>query len=41
MNAWDGGTAVSDSLVLLVPTLSWILVAVGLASRLFRWEPRR
>ncbi|MFD7499622.1 ABC transporter permease [Streptomyces sp. NPDC059850] len=41
VNAWDGGTAVSDSLVLLVPTLSWVLVAVGLASRLFRWEPRR
>lgn len=41
VNAWDGGVAVADSLVLLLPTLSWVVVAVALASRLFAWEPRR
>ncbi|MFJ9031387.1 ABC transporter permease [Streptomyces sp. NPDC102274] len=41
VNAWNGGVAVTDSLILLVPTLSWVVVAVALASRLFRWEPRR
>jgi ABC-2 type transport system permease protein len=40
-NAWNGGVAVSDSLVLLAPTLAWVVVAVALAARLFRWEPRR
>ncbi|MDT0322854.1 ABC transporter permease [Streptomyces millisiae] len=40
LDAWDGGVPVGDSLVLLVPTLSWVVVAVALASRLFRWEPR-
>ncbi|MBB4908452.1 ABC transporter permease [Actinophytocola algeriensis] len=40
-NAWDGGVAVPDSLVLLAPTLGWVVVAVALASRFFRWEPRR
>jgi ABC-2 type transport system permease protein len=40
-NAWDGGVAVTDSLVLLAPTLAWVVVAVTLASRFFRWEPRR
>jgi ABC-2 type transport system permease protein len=41
VNAWNGGVAVTDSLVLLAPTLSWVVVAVALATRLFRWEPRR
>lgn len=41
VNAWNGGVPVTDSLVLLVPTLSWVVVAVALASRIFRWEPRR
>ncbi|MFE4368440.1 ABC transporter permease [Streptomyces sp. NPDC056835] len=41
VNAWNGGVAVTDSLMLLAPTLSWVVVAVALASRLFRWEPRR
>lgn len=41
VNAWEGDVPVADSLILLVPTLSWVIVAVGLASRLFRWEPRR
>ncbi|GAA0368449.1 ABC transporter permease [Micromonospora gifhornensis] len=41
MNAWNGGTAVADSLLLLAPTLGWVAIAVALATRLFRWEPRR
>jgi ABC-2 type transport system permease protein len=41
VNAWNGGVPVADSLLLLAPTLSWVIVAVALASRLFRWEPRR
>ncbi|MEV7555747.1 ABC transporter permease [Amycolatopsis sp. NPDC089917] len=41
VNAWNGGVAVGDSLLLLAPTLAWVFVAVVLASRLFRWEPRR
>jgi ABC-2 type transport system permease protein len=41
VNAWNGGVAVTDSLLLLAPTLAWVVVAVALASRLFRWEPRR
>ncbi|MFD8530032.1 ABC transporter permease [Streptosporangium canum] len=41
VNAWNGGVPVADSLILLVPTLGWVIVAVALASRIFRWEPRR
>lgn len=41
LNAWNGGVPVVDSLILLAPTLSWVIVAVALASRIFRWEPRR
>ncbi|MET7950128.1 ABC transporter permease [Micromonospora sp. NPDC005324] len=41
VNAWNGGVAVSDSLLLLAPTLGWVVVAVAIAARLFRWEPRR
>jgi ABC-2 type transport system permease protein len=41
VNAWDGGAPIADSLLLLVPTLGWVVVAVALAGRLFRWEPRR
>ncbi|XVQ11036.1 ABC transporter permease [Spirillospora sp. CA-255316] len=41
VDAWNGGAPVADSLILLAPTLSWVVVAVALASRLFRWEPRR
>ncbi|EMD26831.1 ABC transporter permease [Amycolatopsis azurea] len=41
VNAWNGGVAVGDSLLLLAPTLAWVFVAVVLASRMFRWEPRR
>lgn len=41
VNAWNGGVALTDSLLLLAPTLAWVVVAIVLASRLFRWEPRR
>jgi ABC-2 type transport system permease protein len=41
VNAWDGGVPLADSLVLLAPTLAWVVVAIVLASRIFRWEPRR
>ncbi|MFI6699684.1 hypothetical protein ACIBJC_12030 [Streptomyces sp. NPDC050509] len=40
VNAWEDD-AVADSLILLVPTLGWVVVALALASRLFRWESRR
>lgn len=41
VNAWDGGVPLADSLPLLLPTAGWVVVAVTLAGRLFRWEPRR
>ena len=41
LNAWNGGKPLTDSLVLFGPTLAWVVVAVALAMRLFRWEPRR
>ncbi len=41
IDAWNGGIPVSESLLLLAPTLAWVGIAVVLASRLFRWEPRR
>ncbi|TDB92367.1 ABC transporter permease [Actinomadura sp. 7K534] len=41
VNAWDGGVPLADSLALLPITMAWVLAAVALAARLFRWEPRR
>jgi ABC-2 type transport system permease protein len=41
LNAWNGGVALGDSLLLLAPTAAWVVVAGALAARLFRWEPRR
>ncbi|GAA4210729.1 ABC transporter permease [Streptosporangium oxazolinicum] len=41
LNAWNGGVPVGESLILLVPTLGWVVVSLVLASRIFRWEPRR
>lgn len=41
VGAWDGGLTVVNSLPLLVSTLGWVVVAIILASRFFRWEPRR
>lgn len=41
INAWDGGVPVAQSLPLLATTWGWVVVAVALARRFFRWEPRR
>ena len=41
VDAWNGGAPLTDSLLLLVPTLAWLGVAIVLATRMFRWEPRR
>jgi len=41
VDAWNGGVPLTDSLLLLAPTLSWVVVAIALASRMFRWEPRQ
>lgn len=41
VKAWNGGVTTTDSLILLAPTLAWVIIAVLLATRLFRWEPRR
>lgn len=35
-NAWNGGTPLLDSLLLLLSTVSWVLIAVGLAGNAFR-----
>jgi ABC-2 type transport system permease protein len=40
-DAWNGGSSVPHSLMLLAPTLVWVVVAALLAARFFRWEPRR
>jgi ABC-2 type transport system permease protein len=39
--AWNGGLALADALLLLAPTVAWVVGAVALAARMFRWEPRR
>lgn len=41
VDAWNGGVPIADSLPLLAPTLAWVVVAVAVARRMFRWEPRR
>ncbi|MEU3017428.1 MULTISPECIES: ABC transporter permease [unclassified Nocardiopsis] len=41
VGAWNGGTPLGESLLLLAPSLAWVVVAVALAARIFRWEPRR
>ena len=41
VNAWNGGVPLADSILLLAPTLGWVVVAIVLAARMFRWEPRR
>ena len=40
VKAWNGGVTTTDSLMSLAPTLAWVVIAVLLATRLFRWEPR-
>jgi ABC-2 type transport system permease protein len=41
VTAWNGGVPFTDMLPLLATTLGWAVVAFALASRYFRWEPRR
>lgn len=41
MHGWNGGSSIGDSLLLLAPTLAWVVASIALAARLFRWEPRR
>ncbi|MEV4343297.1 ABC transporter permease [Actinoplanes sp. NPDC049596] len=41
VHTWNGGVPLTESLPLLAPTLAWVVVAIVLALRLFRWEPRR
>lgn len=41
IEAWNGGLPVADSLLLLAPTVGWVVVAAVLAARFFEWEPRR
>lgn len=40
VDAWNVGVPLDDALPLLAPTVAWVVVAVVLAARLFRWEPR-
>lgn len=39
--AWNGGSPLADSLLLLVPSIAWVVASIALAIRMFRWEPRR
>jgi ABC-2 type transport system permease protein len=39
VDAWNVGVPLDDVLLLLTPTIAWVLVAFALAARLFRWEP--
>ncbi|GAA4734671.1 ABC transporter permease [Modestobacter marinus] len=41
VDAWNGGVPLADSLPLLAPTFAWVVVAIAVARRMFRWEPRR
>ncbi|GAA1989193.1 ABC transporter permease [Amycolatopsis minnesotensis] len=41
LNGWNGGVPLKDSLILLGPSFAWVAVSITLATRLFRWEPRR
>ena len=41
VNAWNGGVPLAESMLLLAPTLVWVLVAILLATQMFRWEPRQ
>lgn len=41
VETWNGGLPFLESLRLLAPTYGWVVLAVVLARRYFRWEPRR
>jgi len=41
VNAWNGGVSTQLTVILLAHTLAWVVIAVELARKRFRWEPRR
>ncbi|MEU4690564.1 ABC transporter permease [Actinoplanes sp. NPDC023714] len=41
VGSWNGDVPITQALPLLAAALGWVVVAVVLALRLFRWEPRR
>ena len=41
VETWNGGLPFLEALRLLAPTYGWVVIAVLLARRYFRWEPRR
>ena len=41
IDSWNGGVPRDESLLLLAPTLAWVVVAIALGTKVFRWEPRR
>ena len=41
INAWNGGSDLTHNLLLLLPTLAWVVLGILLAKRYFQWEPRR
>ena len=41
VETWNGGLPFLEALRLLAPTYGWVVLAVVLAGRYFRWEPRR
>lgn len=41
VRAWNGSVPLDDALLLLTITLAWAVAAAVVASRMFRWEPRR
>ena len=41
VETWNGGLPFLEALRLLAPTFGWVVLAVVLARRYFRWEPRR
>ncbi|MGL5809926.1 MAG: hypothetical protein ACRCYQ_08280 [Nocardioides sp.] len=38
VNAWNGGIPRADSLPPLAITSVWVVVAIAMAARLFRWD---
>jgi ABC-2 type transport system permease protein len=41
VETWNGGLPLLEALRLLAPTYGWVVLAIVLAARFFRWEPRR
>ena len=41
VETWNGGLPFLEALRLLAPTYGWVVLAIVLARRYFRWEPRR